>query len=188
MPPEGTYMNRRAILAASFCISLMGCAHQPSSQNEIYDRTIDARIRVYFGVSTHFYFNAACEPRNASYGYGAGGGIAVAKPRMFHLANTTTGMPVPEDAYRYYDEYVIKANQPLTITLDTGGWSQNGGFVITQARRHATGTFVPQPGADYEAFADGENGGLGLVVRRLRADDSRVQTERMTVQPAPLCP
>jgi hypothetical protein len=166
-----------------------GCStHQPSSQSEIYAPDTHARIRVYFGVSTRFYFNTACEPRNGSFGYGASGGVAVAKPRMFYLANTTIGMPVPEDAYRYYDEYVIKANQPLTIMLDTGGWSQNGGFVTTRARRHATGTFVPVPGADYEAFADGENGGLGLVVRRLRVDDGRVQTEQMTVQGAPLCP
>ncbi|MBK3824286.1 hypothetical protein [Paraburkholderia aspalathi] len=152
-----------------------------------YNPQTDARVRVYFGVSTHFYFNTACEPQRGALGYGGGGGMAVAKPRMLHLANTTIGMPVPEDAYRYYDEYVVKADQPLTITLDTGGWSQVNGFVITETRQHVAGSFVPRPGMDYEAFPGGNKGSLRLTVRQLRLEDERVQTEPMTADPAPLC-
>lgn len=173
--------------AALIALSMTGCVHQTSPQASAYDPTTDARIRVYFGVSTHFYFNTACEPRRGALGYGGGGGLAVAKPRNLNLANTTIGMPVPEDAYRYYDEYVIKANQPMTITLDTGRWSQVNGFVITETRRHVAGSFMPRPGVDYEAFSRGDKGGLELTIRQLRLEDERVQTERVTVDYAPRC-
>ncbi|CAE6864735.1 hypothetical protein R75465_07878 [Paraburkholderia aspalathi] len=166
---------------------MTGCVHQISPQSVTYDPVTDARIRVYFGVLTHFYFNTACEPQRGALGYGGGGGMAVAKPRMLHLANTTIGMPVPEDAYRYYDEYVVKADQPLTITLDTGGWSQVNGFVITETRQHVAGSFVPRPGMDYEAFPGGDNGSLRLTVRQLLLEDERVQTEPVTLDSAPRC-
>jgi hypothetical protein len=180
-------MTKFVTLAVLICVSMTGCVHQIPPQSVAYDPGTDARIRVYFGVSTHFYFNTACEPQRGALGYGGGGGMAVAKPRMLHLANTTIGMPVPEDAYRYYDEYVVKADQPLTITLDTGGWSQVNGFVITETRQHVAGSFVPRPGMDYEAFPGGDKGSLRLTVRQLRLEDERVQTEPMTVDPAPRC-
>jgi len=167
-------------------VLLMGCALRGTSANSTYDPATDARIRVYFGVSTHFYFNTECEPKHGSIGHG-GGSTEVAKPRVLHLANTTIGMPLPQDAYKYYDEYVIKANQPLTITLDSGGWSQNNGFVVTETRRHAAGTFAPQAGVDYEAFAQDEHGYLRLAVRRLRVEDQSVQVEMLNIKGAPQC-
>ena len=113
--------------------------------------------------------------------------MQVAKPRKFHLSNTTVGMPVPEDAYKYYDEYIIKADQPLTITMDKGGWSQNNGFVVTTAHEHAAGTFVPQAGADYEVFDYADQGFFRIGIRQLRVDGQRVVAKPMQFAATPMC-
>ncbi|WP_334042075.1 hypothetical protein [Burkholderia ambifaria] len=155
-------------------------------QNVTYDPANDARIRVYFGTDTHFYFNTSCEPKKHAFS-SANRGMWVARPRMLNLANTTIGMPVPDDAYRYYDEYVIKADEPLTITLDTGGTSQTGGVVFSTPREHAAGTFVPQAGKDYEAFAVRRSGYFRLNVRRLIVDGERVRTEPVAAPEAREC-
>ncbi|WP_080424627.1 hypothetical protein [Burkholderia ubonensis] len=178
-------MFRNALLMLALFAFFAGCASH-NTQSVAYDPANDARIRVYFGTDTHFYFNTACEPKKHAFSF-ANRGMWVAKPRMLNLANTTIGMPVPADAYRYYDEYVIKANEPLTITLDTGGTSQNGGVVFSTPREHVAGTFVPAAGRDYEAFAVRPSGRLRLNVRRLIVEDNRVQTESMDVKSAPSC-
>ncbi|OJA51094.1 hypothetical protein [Burkholderia ubonensis] len=179
-------MARKILMVLALGVVLTGCASQ-SVENTAYDPTTDARIRVYFGTTTHFYFNTACEPKNGVLGFGRSG-MAVAKPRMLHLANTTIGMPVPDDAYRYYDEYVIKANEPLTIALDKGGWSQVNGFVTTEMLQHVARTFVPQPGTDYEAFASNRSSsGLDLTVRKLSVIDAHVRTELVNARAAQKC-
>ncbi|KUY83336.1 hypothetical protein [Burkholderia sp. RF4-BP95] len=178
-------MLRNALSVLGLCVLFAGCASH-SAQSVAYDPANDARIRVYFGTDTHFYFNTSCEPKKHAFDF-ASRGTAVAKPRLLNLANTTIGMPVPEDAYRYYDEYVVKANEPLTITLDTGGTSQTGGVVFSTPREHAAGTFVPQAGKDYEAFAIHPSGYLRLEIRRLIVEDDRVRTESIGVKHAPLC-
>ena len=176
---------RNALSVLGLCVFFAGCASH-NAQGVAYDPANDARIRVYFGTDTHFYFNTSCEPKKHALSF-ANRGMWVAKPRMLNLANTTIGMPVPEDAYRYYDEYVIKANEPLTITLDTGGTSQTGGVVFSTPREHAAGSFVPQAGKDYEAFAVHSSGYLRLNVRRLIVTGDHVGTEPVTVRAAREC-
>ncbi|MPV67672.1 hypothetical protein [Burkholderia sp. BE17] len=178
-------MLRNTLSALGLCVLFAGCASH-KVQSVAYDPASDARIRVYFGTDTHFYFNTECEPKKHAFSF-ANRGMWVARPRMLNLANTTIGMPVPEDAYRYYDEYVIKANEPLTITLDTGGTSQTGGVVFSTPREHAAGTFVPQAGKDYEAFAVRRSGYFRLNVRRLIVDGERVRTEPVAVPAAREC-
>lgn len=102
-------MTKFSGLIVSICLLLTACAHQKTQPDVQYDPATDARVRVYFGVATKFFFNTTCYPKH--------GGKAVTKPRVFNLANTTIGMPVPADAERYYDEYVVKGGQPLTTCL-----------------------------------------------------------------------
>ncbi|MDR6503514.1 hypothetical protein J2785_006707 [Burkholderia ambifaria] len=180
-------MFKNTLMAVALGTLLAGCASQ-NTHSAAYDPATDARIRVYFGASTHFFFNTTCEPKKGVLGFG-GGGMAVAKPRTLHLANTTIGMPVPEDAYRYYDEYVIKANEPLTISVEYGGDSlpDFNGFIFRSPFQHIARTFVPQAGKDYEAFASNASNSLQLNVRRLSVVGEHVQTEPVSIKAAPKC-
>ncbi|WP_081055045.1 hypothetical protein [Burkholderia diffusa] len=172
-------MLRNTLSVISLCVLFAGCASH-NTQSVAYDPVNDARIRVYFGVTTKLFFNSTCETtaRPLRFGYS---GTWVSKPRLLNLANTTIGMPVPEDAYRYYDEYVIKAGQPLTISIHrlTG--------IHANIPEHDSGTFVPQAGKDYEAFPVLRSGYFRLNVRRLIVEDDRVQTEPLDTKSAPLC-
>ncbi|ORC51231.1 hypothetical protein B2G74_00170 [Burkholderia sp. A27] len=179
-------MRKNVVSVAVLAAALAGCASD-NVKKVAYDPATDARIRVYFGVSTHFYFNIACEPKRGSLGYGGGGGMAVAKPRKLHLGNNVIGMPVPDDAYRYYDEYVVKANQPLTITADVGGRRDDGILVWVTANQHAARMFVPQPGRDYEMYPGNPQGRLELNVRQLNVTDGQIRTQPVRVDSAPLC-
>lgn len=87
-------MTKFSGLIVSICLLLTACAHQKTQPDVQYDPATDARVRVYFGVATKFFFNTTCYPKH--------GGKAATKPRVFNLANTTIGMPVPADAERYY--------------------------------------------------------------------------------------
>ncbi|MEN8513235.1 hypothetical protein [Burkholderia sp. RS02] len=180
-------MFKNTLMAVALGTLLAGCASQ-NTHSAAYDPATDARIRVYFGASTRFFFNTACEPKKGVLGFG-GGGMAVAKPRTLHLANTTIGMPVPVDAYRYYDEYVIKANEPLTISVEYGGDSlpDFNGFVFRSRFQHIARTFVPLAGKDYEAFASNASNSLQLNVRRLSVVGEHVQTEPVGIKAAPKC-
>ena len=166
-------------------LSMAGCATQVPASSA-YNSANDARIRVYFGTTTNFYFNTRCEPKKGLPGFGDNG-VAVAKPRLLNLSNTTIGMPIPSDAYKYYDEYVVKANQPLLITLDTGGSSQTGAVIFSTPRQHVAGVFVPQPGRDYEAFAAAETTRLRLTVRELHVKDGQVSSELIPFEKPPQC-
>ncbi|WP_322026760.1 hypothetical protein [Burkholderia sp. BCC1977] len=167
-------MLRNTLSVISLCVLFAGCASH-NAQSVAYDPVNDARIRVYFGVTTKFFFNSTCETkaRPLRFGYS---GTWVSKPRLLNLANTTIGMPVPEDAYRYYDEYVIKANQPLTISVHrlTG--------IHANIPEHDAGTFIPQAGRDYEVFASKATGFFRLNVRKLSVVDEHVNAEVVDVK------
>ncbi|WP_080436363.1 hypothetical protein [Burkholderia ubonensis] len=172
-------MLRNTLSVISLCVLFAGCASH-NTQSIAYDPANDARIRVYFGVTTKLFFNSACETkaRPLRFGYS---GTWVSKPRLLNLANTTIGMPVPEDAYRYYDEYVIKAGQPLTVSIHrlTG--------IYTNIPEHDAGTFIPQVGKDYEVFASNSTGFFRLNVRRVILEDNRVRTEPVDARHAEPC-
>jgi len=98
---EGEQEFDKKIFPFTLLMSLLatGCASQsPASGN--YDPVSEARVRVYFGATTHFYFNTRCEPKKGLPGFGDSG-MAVAMPRLRHLANTAIGMPVPVDTYTH---------------------------------------------------------------------------------------
>ncbi|WP_081085038.1 hypothetical protein [Burkholderia territorii] len=172
-------MLRIMLSAAGLCVLFVGCASRPA-QHVTYDPANDARIRVYFGVTTKFFFDSSCETkvRPLHFGYS---GTWVSKPRLLNLANTTIGMPVPEDAYRYYDEYVIKAGHPLTVSIHrlTG--------IYANIPEHDAGTFTPEAGKDYEVFASSATGLFRLNVRTVILEDNRVRTEPVDARHAEPC-
>ena len=96
---------------------------------------------------------------------------------MWNLANTTIGMPVPADADRYYDEYVVKADQPLTASFTVGGRQQVGELIIDQRIESSGLTFIPQPGGDYEIVPVQEKSVIRFLVRRLHVRDGVVSAE-----------
>jgi len=172
-------MTKFSGLVVSICALLAACAHQKTQPDVQFDPATDARVRVYFGVATKFFFNTTCYPKH--------GGKAVTKPRVFNLANTTIGMPVPADAERYYDEYVVKGGQPLTTSFSVGGRQEVGAVVLSTAYDSRAWTFVPQAGADYEIVPVQEKLRIRFLVRRLSLKDGIVSTEPEPFTSAPRC-
>lgn len=190
---EATKFMRKIAGALLVCGVLAGCAGSGAKRGGVYDPATQARIRVYLGAYSHFYFNTTCEPADNWFAKGAPG-IDVAVPgftRAF-AGNETIGMPVPADAYKYYDEYVIKAGQPLTITFRVGGdrvvdLGMAGKTTISQRVQHIARSFVPLPGNDYEVFPYDAAWGLEAKLRQLHVEGSRVSTTDVQLAAAQRC-
>lgn len=154
---------------ATLLLALMyGCASKPVHTN--YDPLTQARIRAYKSGTVYFFPNAACASRNRKDGFAA---------TDFTVPNHIVGMPIPKSSpfkkstfdsisemfgYVPFNEYIVAANKELTIQtyLILPNSSQISGFpggaVITVQNpsyftcRPFTGTFMPQPGKDYEVY------------------------------------
>ncbi|WP_199032046.1 hypothetical protein [Ralstonia sp. ASV6] len=159
-------MTKTTGLALLICLLLTACAHQQQEVRSNPDT--NARVRVYFGAATNFYFNTTCLPKR--------GGTPVAAPRMLNLANTTIGMPVPRDAYRYYDEYVVRAKEPLSVSVTTGGQQRFGAITYASKLIETAWMFVPEAEADYEVIPVEEGGIQSLALRRLHVSTGAVST------------
>lgn len=182
-------MKKILVLLPFVLILATACAHKPQVQaKESYDPATQARIRVYFGPATRFHYDTACEPDKGLNPFSKPGTL-VAKPRLMNLANTVIGMPLPADAARYYDEYLVQANQPMTITSDSGGAISLPGMTILNASPilHTAITFIPHAATDYEVIRLTDDKKLEIKVRQLRAVDGVVSTSPIDVIPAPKC-
>lgn len=176
------------------CGVLAGCASTGAHRSGAYDPATEARIRVYLGAYSHFYFNTTCEP-NDSWLLKGPPGMDVAVPGFTRAlaGNTTIGMPLPDDAYKYYDEYVVNANQPLTMTFQIGGqriidMGAVGTTTISQRVDHVARSFVPQPGLDYEVFPYEAKWGLETKLRQLHVNGKQVSTTDVELARASRCP
>ncbi|MHA6889414.1 hypothetical protein [Ralstonia pseudosolanacearum] len=165
---------------------LAACASPNGKPAATYHPDSQARVRVYWGAVVHFQFNTRCTPEEGLLGY-AGKGMLASKPGLSSLTNKTVGMPLPPDAARYYHEYLVPADQPLTISARISRQTLRGAQVYRETSPSSADTFIPQPGRDYEVSVDGEIGPPQIHVRRLLQQADGISTEPVAVSMAPAC-
>ncbi|KWD11438.1 hypothetical protein WM34_15375 [Burkholderia ubonensis] len=166
-------------------LALAGCAAQGGTPGA-YDAAKDARIRAYWGPVVYFHFNRACRPPESVL-TGYPDTIVATKPGLSALVNKTVGMPVPDDAAKYFHEYVVPAGKPVTITSESNYQDFRNGKVVRVTEAPVSGTFVPAAGHDYEVRGSAGSAPNHLTLRELRVDNGRVTTTPVPIAPAPAC-
>src|SRR5262249_5209735 len=143
IPSTPITMKRNALLpviAIASLAVLSGCASSSRQAAATYHPETEARVRVYWGATTEFFFNTNCVPtRNAKR-------ITVSRPGLSSVTNKTVGMPVPPDAYRYFHEYIVPAEQPLTVRARIVSVTEYGKWEHIEKFDQEASTFVPQHG------------------------------------------
>lgn len=181
-----TVLNRYMRAAGMLLPAVLLAACATSGDERAYHPETDARVRVYWGPVVYFHFDTACVPvGNAPERKGKT--LLVSKPGLSALRNKTVGMPLPPDAGRYYKEYVVPANQPLTITARFSSQSVMGNTMYVSTTPDGAGTFVPAAGRDYEVLVDGSANTPQVQVRQLHDGGGAVTTTPVAVSSAPEC-
>lgn len=127
---------------------LCGCAHTDQFA-QTFNPAEHSRIRVFHGPSVYLYLGDVCDGNEHPGIHAAAGGYS------FLVPNKAIGMPQTDDMPRSFHEYVIPANQPLTVRMywqllkADGMWEACGPIHIT---------FTPQAGHDYDTFLNFYNG------------------------------
>ncbi|MFC0400139.1 hypothetical protein [Paraburkholderia rhizosphaerae] len=177
-------MKRNALLPLVAIASvgiLSGCASSSRQTAAIYHPETEARVRVYWGATTEFFFNTNCIPkRNAKR-------ITVSQPGLSSLTNKTVGMPVPPDAYRYFHEYIVPAEQPLTVRARIVSVTEMGNWEYVKKFQQEASTFVPQHGHDYEIVVKPIEGRSQIFARELVTSDTEVSAKQFDIPPARSC-
>lgn len=124
----------------SILILLTSCVNTQKLQLESPEKT--AKIRVFQGALIHLYSGHTCYSRKIDNKIRARASFA-----MLPSQNAELGMPKTEDIPMRYDEHIIPANKPLTIsmyyTIDQGStWRTCGPIGVT---------FTPEIGKLYDA-------------------------------------
>lgn len=166
---------------------LASCAGSGGERSTVYYPESEARARVYWGAVVYFHYDTACVPKENLFGY-SGDSMLVSKPGLSSLTNKTIGMSVPADAGRYYHEYLVPAGRPLTISARISTRTLRGAKTYVETSPVGAGTFVPQPGLDYEIFADDGGWRPQVRVRQLSQGAGGVSTTPVAISAASPCP
>ncbi len=174
------------LTSALVMLALAGCATQGGT-HATYDPAKDARIRAYWGPVVYFHFNRGCRPPESLLA-GYPDTIVATKPGLSALVNKTVGMPVPDDAAKYFHEYVVPAGKPITITSRANYQDLRGGKPVRVSDPPVSGTFVPTAGHDYEVWGSAGSAYDRLTLRELHVDaGGRVTATTRPISPAPVC-
>ena len=175
------YLVRPTLACAIASLILTGCASSNLRTPDSYQPEHEARIRVYWGATVKFYFDAACIPKKGAQP------LVVSQPGLSALENKTIGMPVPPDADRYYHEYFVPADKPLTIRAQITKLGLFNGKRSIETTRPGFATFVPQRGQDYELRIDDAYGAARITARHLYATDTNPMTEPLELARSGVC-
>lgn len=180
-----TVASTAALLSAC---SFLQPAHNVTQANPPYDPARQARVRILagngVGVAANFWTNSSCYtyslPDTGNRVRVNDGFWAAAK---YSSTSVTIGMPPsPREGMRpdglyfkdFIKEYVVDANEPLTLALAYGS-----DYVSCSP---PAATFTPQAGQDYDAFLDWKGRSCWVAVHRIdgRDADDKVPVERAT--------
>ena len=180
-------------------ILLSGCITLPPKVETVktdYDPKTEARIRVFPLDRTFLFPGRSCYSANDE--------------NMIHIRhnyvvtrNRDVGMPKRANMMPGYYEYVIPANQPLTVvSMRRGRHALNAppsNQVASTGNRTYCGpvpiTFIPQPGEDYEAFCRTSSGFASArrycfiqLQRLVQISETHLKIEDVDFEEAELCP
>jgi len=175
-------------------IILSGCTTSLKLQTD-YDPETEARIRVY-GFGPTFLF-----PGRSCYSANDENIISIKEDPLFVTRQRDIGMLRTGRIAISYHEYVIPANQPLTIVSMQGrgrrslNWPPSNQASSTSNRTFCGPvaiTFIPQPGEDYEAFFGtswGRNRYCFIQLQHLtQISETHLKVEDVEHENAGLCP
>jgi len=166
-------MNK-SIALATILLSATGCSTNPPP---LAVSALTAKIRVFHGVGVTIYPGKTC------YGQSAGG-VSVASGGFSFLApNKKVGMPVTEDTPWSYHEYVISANEPLTLSMYLYS-STPGAVSVTQTCGPVGATLTPEAGKYYDTNMLLQSGRCSVQVREL----TETSPGKATAQIKPISP
>lgn len=103
--------------------------------------------------------------------------------------NRKVGIPETDDITWAYNEFIVQANQPMTIYATYAANGEVGGQWKHTSCGPFTGSFSPEPDKDYDAVLMIEEGRCYLRVRELVSDDftSKVKPTEIKIEPASQC-
>ncbi len=104
-------------------------------------------------------------------------------------SNRKVGIPLTDDITWAYNEFIVQANQPMTIYAAYVSSGEVGGQWRYTSCGPFTGSFSPKPGKDYDAGLILEKGRCYLRIRELVSDNltSTVKPTKMAIEPASQC-
>lgn len=138
-------------------------------------------MRVYWGATVDFFFNTNCVPTHDAKR------ITASRPGLSSLTNKTVGMPVPSDAGRYFHEYIVPAEQPLTVRALVVSETMINATRYREISPEKASTLVPQHGHDYEIIVRSGDGPTRILARELVQNDSGVSTKPFDISPTHSC-
>lgn len=176
---------RTCLYSIATAVALSGCAATGLGKAEM-NPAKEARIRVFNqnGIGVRLNPNRACYASETLFGLGdpaiqasSGGWSAMG-------SNRVVGMPRAADTPEKFHEYVVNANEPMTIeTIYRLGGTATGSLRCGSL----AGTFTPAPGADYEGYLYFEGQYCKLAIRQLVAAGDAVTTKPVRYTAAPKC-
>ncbi|WP_334052876.1 hypothetical protein [Burkholderia cepacia] len=178
--------HRIALFCAFFAPIVLGACASPQSTPTAWQPDREARIRVYWGATVYFHYNTACMPKQGLWGGYPEPSRLVSKPGFSAMVNKTVGMPLPSDAYRYYQEWIVPGGQPLTISAQITEATMINAKAYWATYAPGAGTFVPEAGRDYEVLISGP-GSAQIHLRRLLAGTAGVAIEPVAISEAHAC-
>jgi hypothetical protein len=170
----------RLVFLASIGI-LSGCAVSGSQTAAPYHPETEARVRVYWGSTAEFFFNTSCVPKHDPKR------LTVSRLGFSSFVNKTVGMPVPSDAIAYFNEYIVPADQPLTVRAVMVAQVMIGTKIYAEKFPREASTFVPQHGHDYEIIVQPVNDDTQISARELMETDSIVSTKPFDITRTHVC-
>jgi hypothetical protein len=154
-------MLKRAVARLWIAAVLSGCTAVSESEST-WNPSSEARIRVFHGTSAYLHLGDVCDGTKRPVIHAAAGGFSYFAP------NRKIGIPKTSDMPFSYSEYVIPANQPLTIEMY---WQAQNASRIWEHCGPIYIRFSPRPGRDYDASMHFENGICrGITLRKLMSD------------------
>ena len=186
-------MNYRNLLLFMIAVGMLaGCAgpkvldaspeHGPVARMRVL--TTGAFVYLHPNTSCYTLYDKAAIPAySGGKDYGLFDGLAQLSE------NRKVGMPVTDDITWAYNEFIVQANQPMTIYSTYVANGEVGGQWRHTSCGPITGSFSPEPGKDYDAGLILEEGRCYLRVRELVSDDltSTVKPTEMAIEPASQC-
>ncbi len=186
-------MNYRNLLLFMIAVGMLtGCAgpkvldaspeHGPVARMRVL--TTGAFVYLHPNTSCYTLYDKAAIPAySGGKDYGLFDGLAQLSE------NRKVGMPVTDDITWAYNEFIVQANQPMTIYATYVASGEVGGQWRYSSCGPFTGSFSPEPGKDYDAGLMLEGGRCYLRVRELVTDDltGKVKPIEMTIGSASQC-
>lgn len=172
-------------------ISVLAACVGPKVLDASSDSGPTSRIRVLVtGANVYLHPNKPCYTlyaKSTIAAHSGGRNYGLFDSATILASNKKVGMPLTEDISWSYHEFIVQANQPLTIFSNYVSTGEVGGQWRSSSCGPIAGKFNPVPGKDYDAALIFERGRCYLRVRELVSDQGKVNPVELAIEPTFEC-